>query len=204
MYYFAKIGWNGDVRGSLKKFLSLGAAEEEIFLDESAAPKRIGSIYNQFKEKLLESKDMAMIDTLSSIGKNNREIYRELAWFYDNGIDLKILDMPSTLDEGTNKLQLLTEVYRREADFEVQKLKKNQELAYKRAKDNNVKYGRTRIPYPANWDENYILWQNGEITALECMKRTGLKRGTFYNLVKQQKASEDIPAKTEIMHFPLR
>jgi hypothetical protein len=37
---------------------------------------------------------------------------------------------------------------------------------------------------PEGWGEIYMLWKSGEITAVEAMKRSGLKKSTFYKLAK--------------------
>ncbi len=38
---------------------------------------------------------------------------------------------------------------------------------------------------PDNWEEVLALWQAGKITAREAMRRTGMKRTTFYQLVRK-------------------
>ena len=38
--------------------------------------------------------------------------------------------------------------------------------------------------YPKNWEFLYALYKKKEITAVEFMKRSGLKTGVFYNLLK--------------------
>lgn len=40
-----------------------------------------------------------------------------------------------------------------------------------------------KINFPENWESLYAAWDNGEITAKEFMDTSGLKKGTFYNLV---------------------
>ena len=37
-----------------------------------------------------------------------------------------------------------------------------------------------------------MQWDNGEITAKEFMDKTGLKKGTFYNLVNEYKETLEI------------
>lgn len=59
-----------------------------------------------------------------------------------------------------------------------------QRRGIERAKKAGVVYGRPKIERPDNWDSVISLWRAGEITAVEAMRRTGLKRGTFYNMVK--------------------
>ena len=44
--------------------------------------------------------------------------------------------------------------------------------------------GRPKMKIPEGWGEIYMLWKSGEITAVEAMKRSGLKKSTFYKLAK--------------------
>ena len=45
-------------------------------------------------------------------------------------------------------------------------------------------YGRPKVKRPRNWDEVISDWKSGKITAVEAMKRTGIKKSIFYRLVK--------------------
>lgn len=45
--------------------------------------------------------------------------------------------------------------------------------------------GRPRIEFPENWDEYYRQWKDGEITARNAMTLMGLKKDSFYRLVKK-------------------
>ena len=37
---------------------------------------------------------------------------------------------------------------------------------------------------PKLWDELYVKWRNGEITAVEFMKKVGLRKSAFYERLK--------------------
>ena len=45
--------------------------------------------------------------------------------------------------------------------------------------------GRPRIEYPENWEDCYSRWKAGVITAKEAMTLLGLKKDSFYRLVKK-------------------
>ena len=45
--------------------------------------------------------------------------------------------------------------------------------------------GRPNAEYPSNWNEVYNQWKNGDIKAVKAMELLGLKKTTFYKLVKQ-------------------
>ena len=54
----------------------------------------------------------------------------------------------------------------------------------KKAKKNNVVFGRPCIPIPENWEKVYNDWINHKITAKKAMSQLGLKKSTFYKFVK--------------------
>jgi hypothetical protein len=45
--------------------------------------------------------------------------------------------------------------------------------------------GRKSIDYPNGWEQLFAQWEAGNITATAFMRKTGLKRGTFYHLVSE-------------------
>ena len=47
--------------------------------------------------------------------------------------------------------------------------------------------GRPRIEYPENWNDVYSEWQSGNISAVEAMKKLGIKKSSFYKLVKKSR-----------------
>lgn len=47
--------------------------------------------------------------------------------------------------------------------------------------------GRPTITYPQGWKETYCMWIDGTITATKAMSLLGLKKNTFYKLVKAYK-----------------
>lgn len=44
---------------------------------------------------------------------------------------------------------------------------------------------RNDIEFPENWDDVYSEWQSGNISAVEAMKMLGMKKSSFYKLVKK-------------------
>ncbi len=45
-----------------------------------------------------------------------------------------------------------------------------------------MKFGRPETTLPDNYAEVIALWQSNKITAVEAMKRLGMKKTTFYKL----------------------
>ncbi len=55
------------------------------------------------------------------------------------------------------------------------------------AKEQGKHLGRHKAEYPTNWEQEYNLWKQGTQTAKTTMEKPGLKRTTFYKLVKEFK-----------------
>ena len=53
------------------------------------------------------------------------------------------------------------------------------------AKADGKHLGRPRVKYPENWEECYGRWKGGMLSAKEAMTLTGLKKDSFYRLVKK-------------------
>ena len=54
-----------------------------------------------------------------------------------------------------------------------------------RSKAGGKHLGRPRVEYPENWEDCYERWKGGVISAKEAMTLTGLKKDSFYRLVKK-------------------
>lgn len=53
------------------------------------------------------------------------------------------------------------------------------------AKEAGKHLGRPKVEFPDNWEECYLRWKSGVISAREAMKLTNLKKDSFYRLVKR-------------------
>ena len=62
---------------------------------------------------------------------------------------------------------------------------KRQKEGIEAARLKKVHLGRPKAEYPDQWEVYYPKWKEGEITAVEMMEKLGLKRTTFYELVKR-------------------
>ena len=186
--YARMYGWkNPDA--ILTAFVSCGADPDEIIIDDSQGRKKESESYLKAKESAAVSGELT-IDSLDSIGKTNREIAKELEWLSSNKINLRVVDLQATMGPGVQATDILRDVYARLAEEERERVRKAQVAGIRKAQTDQKKLGRTRIPVPANWNENYSKWEKGEITIDQFMKETGLKRGTLYNLIKVAKGEK--------------
>ena len=102
-----------------------------------------------------------------------------------------VLDMP-LLDTRKNKdltgtliadvvLQLLSYVAQTEREF----IRQRQKEGIQAAKNRGVKFGRTPIPKPDNYEEIHVMWADGRISGREAARRLGISQFTFRNWTKK-------------------
>ena len=87
---------------------------------------------------------------------------------------------------------MLIELYATMAQAEVEKKEKRQRegIEAMKARGEWDRYGRPRIQLPENFNEVVARWKAGEITAVKAMELTGLKKTTFYNVIKIKNISK--------------
>ena len=142
----------------------------------------------------LRAGDTLYIISLDRLSRNKEDIKGELQWFRDHDIRLKVLDLPTTLidvpEEQSWIMEMVTniliEVLSSIAEQERITIKKRQREGIEAAKKNGKHLGRPKVCAPDNWDEIVRQWKRGEITAKKAMRLTGLKRSSFYNLIKEK------------------
>ena len=140
----------------------------------------------------LRKGDTLVIVSLDRLSRNKMDIKKELQWFQDHNIRLKILDLPTTLievPEGQEWIiemvtNILIEVLASVAEQERKTIRKRQREGIEAAKKAGRNLGRPQIVKPDNWDKVIALWKSGQITAAEAMRKTGMKRTTFYKKIR--------------------
>ena len=169
-----------------------GIDERDIYLDKQSGKDFDREQYQLMKGQLRQG-DLVVIMSIDRLGRNYAEIQEQ--WRYitkELKADIKILDMDLLDTRGDNNsldrkficdltLQILAYV----AEKERINIRARQAQGIAAAKANNVKFGRPKIQKPDNWDEVIALWNKGEITAKQAMIELGLKRATFYDMVKK-------------------
>lgn len=190
-YYYARVSSKEqNLDRQIAAFLSLGAEERDIITDKESGKNLDRAGYQALKNAMLRRGDTLVIKSLDRLSRNKTDIKSELQYFKDNGIRLKVIDLPTTmmeLPEGQEWVfemvnNILIEVLGTIAEQERTTIRQRQAEGIAAAKAKGKKLGRPAVAVPENWDDVYASWKNGEITAKEAMKRTGLKRTSFYKI----------------------
>lgn len=133
-----------------------------------------------------------VFEELDRLGRNTAGIKKELEWYREHNICVRILEIPTTLIEVNehNKWvmelinQILIEVYAAMAQQELEKRAKRQAEGIAVAKKKGVQFGRKRKEINEElFAAVYQKWKSGSITARQAMTDLNLKPNTFYRRV---------------------
>ena len=193
-FYYARVSSKEqNLDRQLAAFASLGASERDIITDKESGKDLNRNGYTALKTAMLRSGDTLVIKSLDRLSRNKADIKNELQYFKEHGIRLKVLDLPTTmidypagqewvLDMVNN---ILIEVLSSIAQQERLTIRQRQQEGIAAAKAKGKHLGRPVLVVPENWQEVYSAWKSGAITAKTAMEQTGLKRTSFYKLVKE-------------------
>lgn len=191
MIFYMRTDGDRDIKSVIQKLQETGLKATVKIYDDEKDRKADSSAYRKMQERLIKEKHDLCVDSLLSLGRTDREIYKELTWLDHNNITLYVLDLPFTYQKEGQSMDALLDIYTFLANKEQKKLKEKQRIGIDAARKEHRSYGRKRIDYPENWALYYAKWQSGSITAKEFMNAVNLKKGTFYHLVKRYNAGDE-------------
>lgn len=169
----------------------LGIPERDIFMDKLSG-KNFDRPNYQLLKRIIRKGDVLYIHSLDRFGRNKEEILQEWNDLTKNiGADIVVMDMP-LLDTtkhqdslGTFIADLVLQILSWLAEDERNRTKKRQREGIESAHSRGKHMGRPRIPITDEFRAVYAEWRAGQYTATEAMNELGIKKSTFYNLVKQ-------------------
>lgn len=188
-YYYARVSSKEqNLDRQISAFMALGASERDIVTDKESGKDLDRKGYQALKNAMLRRGDTLVIKSLDRLSRSKTDIKNELQYFKDNGIRLKVLDLPTTLMEYPDGQEwvfdmvnnILIEVLGAIAEQERVTIHQRQAEGIAAAKAKGKHLGRPKAVKPDNWDDVMYQWRSGAITAKKAMELTGLKRSTFY------------------------
>lgn len=171
-------------------------AEERYIYSDKASGKDMDREGFQNMLKAIRNGDTLYIKSIDRLGRNKELIKKHLEWFKVEGIRVKILDLPTTMQdvpEGQDWVidminNIIIEVYTSMAEQERNNIKQRQAEGIAVAKAKGKHLGRPSVQLPEAWGKLYADWKAGKITAVSFMSEVGMKKGTFYNNIKKYEA----------------
>ena len=167
--------------------------DDRFIFQDKVSGKDFNRPEYQLMRKVAQKGDVIYVKSLDRLGRNKSEIKQELEYYKNEGVRIKILDIPTSMmdiPEGQEWLMdminnLLIEVLANMAEQERLNIRQRQAEGIAIAKEQGKYKGRKEIDFPDNWTEVYDQWKNRKIKGNEAMEKLGLKRNTFYRLIKK-------------------
>ena len=172
---------------------------DEVFCDKQSGKNFDRPEYIRLKS-IVKRGDEVIVKEMDRLGRNKELTKDEIKWFKENGITLRILELPTTLIDFNGQEwiadmvnNMLIEVLTSIAEQELKKITKRREEGISAMPIVNGKrvstrtgnsIGREKIDTP---DFKNLLkkQKDGKITVEECCMKLGISRRTWYNRVKE-------------------
>lgn len=171
---------------------------ENVFIDKQSGKDFVRTEYCRLKS-VLQPGDELIIKELDRLGRNKEEIKKELSWFKEHKVIVRILNVPTTLIDFQGQEwifdminNILIEVMGAIAENEREKILERQKegiaaMPIVDGKRISVKTGnamgrpKTEVDGFEEYNEKV---QSGEMTVVECCTMLGISRAKWYRMCK--------------------
>ena len=173
---------------------------DRVFSDKQSGKNFDRPDYIKMKS-IVQSGDEVIVKELDRLGRDKDGIKEEIRWFKEQGVILRILDVPTTLIDfqGQDWIadmvnNIIIEVLGAIAQNEREKTHRRQRegidaMPVINGKKVSVKtgrtYGRQVKVAEVNFEKFLKKQKDGLMTVNECCKQLGISRGTWYNRVAE-------------------
>ena len=173
-----------------ERFRALGARDGEIFIDTIGEKSSQRNNLRLLKQLALREGDTLTVSSLYCLSDLKKGLADELHWMRDNGIQLRIADIPLSVQEHDEKSQqflsdLMFEVFDATILKEREQRRQKQSEGIRAAKKKGVHIGRKPKERGAEFEALKQQWQRGEISLREAGRRLGVTHQTFKKWVEE-------------------
>ena len=173
---------------------------DEVFCDKQSGKTYDRPEYERLKS-IVHRGDEVIVKEMDRLGRNKKATKEEIEWFKENGITLRILELPTTLIDFNGQEwiadminNMLIEVLTTLAEQEVKKIDKRRAegiaaMPIIDGKHFSLKkgraYGRQPILVGDDFQKFLKKQKDGQMTVAECCVALGISRSTWYNRVAE-------------------
>lgn len=173
---------------------------KNIYVDKQSGKDFDRPQYRRLTRRL-RAGDLIYIPSIDRLGRNYAEIQRQWRFLTQEiGVDICVMDMP-LLDTRNGKdllgafiadlvLQILSFV----AQSERESIRRRQLEGITAAKARGVRFGRPRIPLPADFEAIVQAWEDKQISFQQVLNRCSMGKATFYRRLQEYRRLRPPPA----------
>ena len=173
------------------RFRALGARDGEIFIDTIGEKSSQRNNLRLLKQLALREGDTLTVSSLYCLSDLKKGLADELHWMRDNGIQLRIADIPLSVQEHDEKSQqflsdLMFEVFDATILKEREQRSQKQSEGIRAAQEKGVHIGRKPMERGAEFETLKQQWQRGEVSLREAGRKLGVTHQTFKKWVEEE------------------
>ena len=174
----------------IEALINYGVAKDNIIIDKCSGKDTEREGYQYLKKQILRYGDTLVIKELDRLSRNKSDIKKELKFFKEKNVHIRILDIPTTLTDFPPEQTwvmdminaILIEVLGSIAENERIKIRKRQREGIDAALKKNVKFGRPKIDIPDNWNSVIEKVETKEISISQALQALNIFRSSYYRL----------------------
>ena len=153
---------------------------EQIYIDKMTG-KTLDRPELQKMLSFVREGDTVVVEAFSRFARNTKDLLSLVEELDKKNV--AFVSKKEAIDTKTPAGKFMLTVFAAISELEVSYLQQRQSEGIAIAKAKGVYKGRKPITHP-DFEKVVKIWRKGEITAVEAMKRLGMKSSTFYNKVK--------------------
>ena len=158
---------------------SLGV--DELYIDKASGKNAERPELQKMMEYVRKG-DTVVVESISRFARNTRDLLELVEQLTAKQVEF--VSQKEAIDTTTPTGKFMLTIFGAVAELEREYILQRQQEGIAIAKSNGIYKGRKPIQRP-NFNQVVSLWRQGEITAVEAMKRLDLKPSTFYRKVKE-------------------
>ena len=157
---------------------------EKIYIDKLSGKSKDRP---QLKAMLgfVRTGDTVIVESISRFARNTRDLLELIDLLTEKGVEF--ISKKESIDTATPAGKFMLTVFAAVAELERGYILDRQREGIAIAKAQGKYTGRkSKAVDEQLWNELYRKWQNGEVTAVEFMRRVGLSKSAFYRRVRKE------------------
>lgn len=176
-----------------------GITERNIIVDKESGKNFDRPGYHALISTMLRRGDTIVVTSLDRLGRDKEGIKLEMQRLKQDGIRLRILDLPTTMmdfppgQEWVFEMvnNVLIEVLGTIAQQERLTTRRRQQEGITAARARGAHLGRPKVARPTNWNDTIRAWREGKITAVKAMELTGIRKSSFYRMANVENTFDE-------------
>ena len=173
-------------------FNARGIVLDKVF-EEKVSGKNTDRPQLQAMLAYLREGDTLYVESFSRLARSTRDLLNIVNTLTEKGVSFVSLkeNVDTTTSQGKFMLTVFAGLYELERDNILERQREGIDLALKEGRP----YGRPSATLSTTFSKNYQLWKQGELKAVDFMKRENIPKSTFYKLVKRYENENNIIGK---------